>query len=62
MLQNSQENTYARPSLAILLKETSIQMFSCEISKIFKNTFFDRTPSVAASASRDATSAYKISC
>ena len=34
-------------------------MFFCEISEIFKNTFFYRTPPVAALASRDATSAYK---
>ena len=35
----SQENTYV---------ETPTQMFSCEICKIFNNTFFYRTPPVAA--------------
>ena len=29
-------------------KETSTQVISCENSEIFKNTFFDRTPPVAA--------------
>ena len=36
--QNSQEN-----------KGTLAQVFSCEFCEIFKNTFFDRTPLVAAS-------------
>ena len=31
------------------LKETPIQMFSCEICKIFKNTFLYITPPVATS-------------
>ena len=30
-------------------KETLTQVFSCEFFEIFKNTFFYRTPSVAAS-------------
>ena len=30
-------------------KETLAQVFSCEFCEIFKNTFFDRTPLVAAS-------------
>ena len=30
-------------------KETLAQLFSCEFCKIFKNTFFNRTPLVAAS-------------
>ena len=30
-------------------KETLAQMFSCEFYEIFKNTFFYRTPLVAAS-------------
>ena len=30
-------------------KETATQMFSSEISEVFKNTFFDITPPVAAS-------------
>ena len=47
--QNSQENTCARPSISIKLhfqgckKETLTQVFSCEFSKISKNTFFYRT-------------------
>ena len=32
-------------------KETLEQVFSCEFCEIFKNTFFYRTPSVAASVS-----------
>ena len=32
-----------------LLKETPLQVFSCEIYKVFPNTFFHRTPPVAAS-------------
>ena len=35
----------------ILKKETLAQMFSCEFRKISKNTFSERTPPVAASAS-----------
>ena len=31
------------------IKETPIQVFSCEICEIFKNNFFYRTPQVAAS-------------
>ena len=34
---------------ATLLKETPTQVFSCQICKVFKNTFFQRVPSVAAS-------------
>ena len=30
------------------IKETLTQVFSCEICEIFKNTFFQRTPPVAA--------------
>ena len=33
---------------ATLLKETLAQVFSCEFCKVFKNTFFHRTPMVAA--------------
>ena len=33
-------------------KETLAQMFSCEFCEISKNTFFNRTPPVAASISR----------
>ena len=39
--QNSQEN--------ICASETLAQLFSCEFSKTFKNTFFYRTPPLAAS-------------
>ena len=59
--QISQENTCVRVSFLIKLqasgqafnfikKETLTQVFSCEFSKIFKNTFFHRTPPMAASA------------
>ena len=34
----------------LLKKETLAQVFSCEISEIFKNTYFYRTPPVTASA------------
>ena len=33
----------------LLKKETLVQVFSCEISEIFKNTYHYRTPLVAAS-------------
>ena len=51
--QNSQENTCARVSFLIkfqaqacnfIKKETLTQVFSCQLCKIFKNTFFYRTP------------------
>ena len=58
MLQNPQENICARVSFLIKLpawalnlfskKETLAQMLSCDFCKIFKNTFFYRTPPVAA--------------
>ena len=56
MLQNSQENTGARVSVLIKLqadfnfikKETLAQVFSSEFYEISKNTFFHRTPLVAA--------------
>ena len=50
--QNSQENTCARISFLIKLqakKEILAQVFSCEFCEISKNTFFYRTPLVAAS-------------
>ena len=53
--QNSQESTCARVSFVtkfiktILFKETLAQVFSYEFCEIFKNTFFHRTPLVAAS-------------
>ena len=53
--QNSQENTCARVSFLIKLqawgfikKKTLAQAFSCEFCEISKNTFFHRTPLVAA--------------
>ena len=51
ILQNSQENTFAWVSFLIKLqaKESLAQVFSCEFCEIFKNTFFYRTPLVAAS-------------
>ena len=50
--QNSQENTCGRVSFLIKLQVTPqilAQVFSCKFCEIFKNTFFDRTPSLAAS-------------
>ena len=56
--QNSLENTCARDSFLIKLqaeacnfikKESLAQVFSCEFCEISKNTFFHRTPLVAAS-------------
>ena len=55
--QNLQENTCARVSFLIKLQaeacnfikeETLAQVFSYEFCQIFKNTFFYRTPPVAA--------------
>ena len=48
ILQNSQENTCARVSFSVK-KETLTQMFSCEFCEISKNTFYYRTPLLAAS-------------
>ena len=50
--QNSQENTFARVSFLIKLTfliKTLAQVFSFEFCEISKNTFFHRTPLVAAS-------------
>ena len=52
-LLNSRENTvprvyFLRP--ATLLEKRKV--FSCDLSEIFKNTFFYRTPPVAASESK----------
>ena len=44
--QNSQENTCV---IVSFFKETLTQVFSCELFKISKNTFFYRTPLVATS-------------
>ena len=54
----SQENTCARDffliklqaSATLIKKQTLAQVFSCEFCEIFENTFFYRTPLVAASA------------
>ena len=57
--RNSQENTCTRVSFLIksqaeacnfIKKQTLAQVFSCEFCKISKNTFYYRTPFVAASA------------
>ena len=58
MSQNSQENTCARVSFLIKvqawgLKKTLAEVFSCEFCYISNNTFFHRTPLVAASEDRD---------
>ena len=47
--QNSQENTCARVSLQLYQKETLTQAFSCEFCEISRNTFYCRTPLLAAS-------------
>ena len=46
-------NTCARDSFLIkfIKKESLAQVFSCEFCEFFKNTFFNRTPLVAASES-----------
>ena len=59
ILINSQESTCARVfffdkvaslrPVTLLKKETLAQVFSCEFIKIFKNTFFNRTPPMAVS-------------
>ena len=51
--QNLFYNKSCRPEPCNLInKETLARVFSCEYCEIFKNTFFYRTPSVAASASK----------
>ena len=52
--QNSQENTCARvlfkiKFITLFKKKALAQVFSYEFCEIFKNTFFNRTPTVAAS-------------
>ena len=49
--QNSRENACARVSflIKIIKKETLAQVYICEFCEISKNTFFHRTPLVAAS-------------
>ena len=50
--QNSRENTYARPEACnFIKKEYLVQLFSSEFCEISQNTFFYRTPLVAASES-----------
>ena len=46
--QNSQENTSAQ-ACNFIKKETLAKVFSCEFCEVSKNTFFYRTPLVAAS-------------
>ena len=44
ILQNSQENTYARVSFLIKVKKKTLaQVFSCEFCAISKNTFLQNT-------------------
>ena len=43
------ESLYNKVGLQVYLKETTTQVFSCEYFEIFKNSFFYRTPPVAAS-------------
>ena len=48
--QNSQENTCASLFFNNFIKKEALaQVFSCKFCKIWKNTFFYRTPPVAAS-------------
>ena len=47
--QNSQENMCQSLFFNKVEKETLAQLFSCEFCENSKNTFFDRTPLVAAS-------------
>ena len=50
MLESLFNKVAVRPSgLPLYQKETPTQIFSCEISQIFKSTFSYRTPPVAAS-------------
>ena len=46
--QNSQENTCTKVSFLVLIRPEA-QVLSCEFCEISKNTFFHRTPLVAAS-------------
>ena len=39
--------------LQLYQKETLAQVFSCEFCEIFKNTFFERTPSVDQKMSKN---------
>ena len=51
ILRNSRESTCTRVFfLKFIKKETVAQVFSCEFWEMSKNTFFYRTPLVAASA------------
>ena len=55
ILQNSQESDCARlpPACNFILKEALLQLLSCEFCKISKNTFYCRTPPVAASVKKE---------
>ena len=48
--QNSQDNTCARRACNFVKKETLAKVFSCEICKFFKNTFFTEQLRALASA------------
>ena len=48
--QNSEENTCARVSFFNKVAGLKLQVFSCEVCEISKNTFLYRIPLVAASA------------
>ena len=69
ILQNLQENTCARVSFLIKLqvdaykfikKETLAQVPSCEFCETSKNTFFYRTPLMAASDQSRGVSSIKL--
>ena len=46
ILENSQESNFIK-------KEAVAQVFSCKFYEIFKNTFYYRTPLVAASVKKE---------
>ena len=48
-IRSSRQEVFCKKGVS-LPTETRAKMFSCEFCEIFKNTFFYRTPSVAASA------------
>ena len=50
-MPESRSGTVSGLGLQFIKKETLVQAFFCEICEIFKNTFFYRTPPVAASGS-----------
>ena len=48
--------------LQLYSKETPTQVFSCEIGEIFKNTFFYRTPLVAAFEIKNVFNFQRLTC